>query len=97
MKRISLLIAATVLALPAAAPAAPSPAPSAENRELQEFCYALIASEEYPSLNLGECMSYNSVSEPGFKSHFCDLLRETHTLADWGFTTYSDCVKNPPF
>lgn len=62
-----------------------------ETRQRQEFCYALIASGLFPDLNLGECMSFNSVSDQGFIAHVCDQLRETGELGDM---TYAQCVRS---
>lgn len=59
-----------------------------------QLCYDLIESGTYPTLQLGECMSFNSVSEQGFVAHLCDLLRETDAYDDFGFTSYSDCIRN---
>ena len=97
MKRLSILAAATLLVTSIPTFAASQSAPPAESRELQEFCYALLASGEFPALNLGECMSFNSTSEHGFKAHFCDLLRETDGYGDFGFKSYSVCIHNLPF
>ncbi len=100
MRKTALLLAALSLAgAPTALTANPSSPPNSGadgvNGELLAFCYSLF--DVYPSLNLGECMSFNSVSDPGFKTHLCDLLRETDGYADWGVTSYSDCVRNVGF
>ncbi len=84
-----LAISATAVA---AAPAASSAHPA--NRQVQDFCHALIASGTYPTLNLGECVSFNVTSDQGFVTKFCDFLRETDGYADYGFTSFSDCVRS---
>jgi hypothetical protein len=65
-----------------------------ENRELQEYCYDLIASGDFPGLNLGECMSFNNnLDNPaGFKAHLCDAFREMGVLDEEGIT-YSECIR----
>lgn len=97
---VSMMIAAAMLAAPVGTPnfavaaAAPAPAAQGGNGGVLEFCTALIASGVYPTLNFGECVSFNSTSEAGFKTKFCDFVRETGSYADYGFTSYSDCVRN---
>ena len=103
MKIVRMLTMAALCAACLMTPAAPLAAAARRfqqpgaNAELLDFCYGLIASGVYPSLNLGECMSYNLTSDAGFKTHFCDLLRETGPLGDYGYTSYSDCVRNIVF
>jgi hypothetical protein len=65
-----------------------------ENRELQEICYGLIASGDFPGLNLGECMSFrNNLDNPeGFKAHLCDAFRELGVLDELEIT-YSECIR----
>lgn len=99
MRRLVPALAAAVLAASAvsfqaqAEPAGPGNS-QVENRQLQQFCYDLIAGGEFPDLVLGECMSFNNTSDAGFKAHLCDMLRGTGQLNDWGFSSYSDCVRN---
>lgn len=100
MKRISLMMA-TVLPLASICSAANAQAGSpGANREyvqaVQAFCRNIVGSPSFPTLNWGECMSFNVVSEEGFIAHFCDGLREggLGTLEDFGFADYSDCVRN---
>lgn len=103
MKAVRLLTMAAIGAACLLSPVAPAvAAPSGSNNqganaELLDFCYGLIASGIFPSLTLGECMSYNLSSDAGFKAHFCDFLRETGAFGDYGYTSYSDCVRNPPW
>ena len=98
MTKLALLFAALSLtAVPSAALANPQspPGQTGNNAELLDFCYSLFA--VYPTLSLGECMSYNNSSDAGFKTKFCDFLREQGLLADAGFNSYSDCVRNIVF
>jgi hypothetical protein len=95
MRLVHGMIAATVAVSAALTPVAPALAQTTPsqgaNAELLEFCYDLIASGDFPDLNLGECMSFNIVPEQGFAAHFCDFLRETDQLGD---VTYAECVRN---
>lgn len=100
MRMVSMMVGAAMLAasagMPALAMAAVGPSPVAQdgNGEVLEYCTALVASGRYPTLNFGECVSFNSASDAGFKTKFCDFVRETGSYADFGFTSYSDCVRN---
>jgi hypothetical protein len=99
MKRISLLVAAFVTAVsfsgaPVAAPASAQDRPPPVN-EFQEACHDLIATGAFPTMNFGECLSFDVTPFPhGFKAHLCDALLETDQLADLGFTSYSDCIRD---
>ena len=98
MTRLALLFAAFSMAIvPTAAGANPQspPGQNGHNAELLGFCTSLF--EIFPTLNFGECMSYNLSSDAGFKTRFCDMLVETGVLGDYGYTSYSDCVRNPPW
>lgn len=65
-----------------------------KGQELKEYCYDLIESGEFGPLNLGECMSFNeTIGRAGFVAHLCDALLELELLDDFGFTSYSDCVR----
>ena len=103
MKAVRLLMMAAVGAACLITPAAPLAAQTngsnnqGANAELLEFCYDLIASGIFPGLTVGECVSYNLSSDSGFKTRFCDMLRDTGTFDDYGYTSYSDCVRNPPW
>ncbi len=101
MKLIDALVATALVFSAGVAPVSPASAEQTTNNganaELHEFCQDLIASGYYPTANYGECISFNSTSESGFKAHFCDFLRESDAYADWGFTSYSDCIRNLPF
>ena len=98
MKRISLLVAALVTALafssvPVAAAGSAERPP--EVNGFQQVCYDLIASGEFPTMNFGECLSFDVTADPeGFKAHLCDAIAENGELADLGLTSYSDCVRN---
>lgn len=100
MRKISMLIALTMLTAPLATPtsamayATAAPAPQTGNGSVLDYCTALIASGIYPTLNYGECVSFNSSSDAGFKTKFCDFVRETANYSDFGFKSYSDCVRN---
>ena len=63
---------------------------------VQAFCSSIVGTGAFETLNFGECMSFNVVSLEGFRTHFCDALREgaLGTLEDYGFDSYSDCVQN---
>ena len=97
-KWIAIFATVALAAAPAPALAADPSAGNSNNQganaELLGFCYALIDSGQFPSLNLGECMGFNESSWEGFPPHFCDLLRETGAYDDFGFTSYADCVRN---
>lgn len=99
MKRISLLVAAFVTAVSfsgaaVAAPASAQDRPPAVN-EFRQACHDLIATGEFPTMNFGECLSFDVTADPqGFKAHLCDAILETADLADLGFTSYSDCIRN---
>ena len=92
------IVALLASSVSVAATANPAPQSNAggqgANSEVIAFCTDLIASGQYPALNFGECMGFNNTSENGFKTHVCDLFRETDSLADNGFSSYSDCVRN---
>ena len=96
MKSFNGLIAVTLFvsaAVSGGAPAAAQATPSqGNNAQVLEFCYSLIASGNFPDLNLGECMAFNLTPDPGFKALFCDYLRETGQLEDAG-VTYSQCIR----
>jgi len=92
MKQLSILFATALMVTSTPTLATPDPAPQAENRELQDFCYALIASGDFTGLNLGECMSFNNSSDAGFKAHLCDFFRESGVLEDLEMT-YSECIR----
>lgn len=98
MKLIKAMVATALLAAAAAAPIMPASAEQGNNNganaELQQFCTDLIASGDFPGLNRGECMSFNIVPEAGYKAHFCDLLRETDALEDWGYDSFAECVRD---
>ena len=101
MKLIKLLVATALFATASAAPIAPASASQTDNNganaELHAFCQELIANGTFPTLSLGECMSFNRTSASGFAAHFCDFIRENEDFADYGFTSYSDCVRNITF
>jgi hypothetical protein len=90
----------STLAGPTVSPASAQQGSPGANRDYQrlvhDYCEAVIASGDLPTLNYGECESFNVVSDNGFKTHFCDALREGAgaTLEDYGFTSYSDCIRN---
>jgi hypothetical protein len=98
MKRIiPVLIGASMLSATTAVTAEP-PANSRGRAlgptrpEIKEYCLFLMSTGYYDFFNLGECMSYSSVSDQGFRTKFCDFLRETDQLDDNGYSSYSDCV-----
>ncbi len=101
MKLIDALVAAAIVLSAGVAPTSSAIAGQTTNNGanagLLQFCQELIASGLYPTASLGECMSFNLTSDSGFKAHFCDLLRETDGYADFGFTSFSDCIRNLPF
>lgn len=94
MNRFSMLLATAILAAPTPSLAEPPVTIQQHNPELIEFCYGLMDSGAFPTLNLGECMSFNLTSIPGFTAHFCDFVRESDAYADFGFESYSDCVRS---
>lgn len=101
MKCIKFLVATALFMAATAAPIAPAAADQTSNNganaELHEFCTGLVASGIFPDLNYGECMSYNRTSLSGLRAHVCDQLRETGELDDYGFSSYSECVRNIEF
>lgn len=96
MRKLVLICASIAMSLPLPAQADPvqSPPTSGANADTINFCNEVIASGEFPELNFGECMSFNNTSINGFVSHICDEMRETGTLEDNGFSSYSDCIRN---
>jgi hypothetical protein len=92
MKQLSILCATALMVTSTPTLAAPASASQAEKRELQDLCYGLIASGEFPGLNLGECMSFNNTSDAGFKAHLCDFFRESGLLEELEMT-YSECIR----
>jgi hypothetical protein len=98
MKRISLLVTALVTVVsfsgvPVTAPASAQSPPDVS--EFQQVCYDLIATGEFPGMNFGECLSFDVTADPqGFKAHLCDAIAENGELADLGFSSYSDCIRN---
>lgn len=97
MKRLVTPLAAACLGMAALSPAMadpPSPAPAqGKNAALIEFCVYLMSLDAFAGMNLGECMSFNSVADPGFAPHGCDALREFGILYDY-YDSYSDCVRS---
>lgn len=87
-------------ALVCASTSSPSIAEPSANHDyiqaVQEFCSTIVGVGQFATLSWGECMSFNVVSEQGFRAHFCDALREggLGTLEDYGFDSYSDCIRN---
>jgi hypothetical protein len=96
------LITASALLLASISSAASSKAgsPSADQQSLQgvqEFCSTIVGSADFPLLNWGECISFNVVSERGFRIAFCKAVREGAdgmTFEDLGFADFADCVVN---
>lgn len=74
--------------------APPTPTAQPDNQQVQNYCYGLMASGDYPGLSLGECVSFNVTSEQGFVTKFCDFVRESDAYTDYGFDSYSDCVRS---
>ena len=93
MKMLNGLAAAAMTLSAALTPMTPALAQPTQgaNAEVLELCYSLIESGIFPDLNLGECVSFNIVSDKGFAPHFCDFLRETDQLGDM---TYAECVRS---
>jgi len=102
MKVIRALTVASIL-LAATAPGANAEGDPGATRDyiqaVQAFCSTIVGTGAFETLNWGECMSFNVVSEDGFITHFCDALREggLGTLDDYGFDSYNDCVQNLEF
>ena len=77
--------------------AAPTEAPgqNGSNAELLSLCNSLVTSGNFSdALNFGRCMSFNSTSDEGFGTAFCEYLRGESLLSDFGFVDFNDCVKN---
>lgn len=94
---MALALATGSMAAPAlAAPAAPPPTSKnrGANADLLQFCADLIDSGTYPSLKLGECTSFNLTPDQGFRAHLCDYIRGNDLWAEFGVTSFSDCVRN---
>ena len=98
MKSIRVLAGLALLTAWIAQPMAPLAAAQdsgPKGQELKEYCIGLIESGNFGPLNLGECMSYNeTMGRDGFAAHLCDALLELGLLEDFGFTSYSDCIRN---
>lgn len=100
MKGFHLLLAAALtlgsIATPiTSASAAPSSAPgqNGSNAALLAYCESLITSGDYSdALNFGRCMGFNSTSDSGFVTQFCQYLRGEGLLGDFGFASFDDCV-----
>ena len=99
MKTIKLIAAGALilgtmvspLAAPAMANASNAQGP---NGELFDYCYELMASGDFDTLNLGECVGYNIIDGPGWRTKICDALLELDLLDLYGFDSFSDCVRN---
>ena len=94
---VSVVLTTSVIMMPSAALADPSspPGQNGSNAELLQSCYDKLASGDFSdSLTLGRCMAFNSVSDDGFVTQLCQFFRGEDLLEDFGFTNYSDCVKN---
>ena len=96
MKMIRAITAAAILAASFASPAAIAPAAAQEsgNSNWLGYCNALVESGQFGPLNLGECMSYNIVEGPGWRTKICDALLELDLLDQFGFDSFPDCVRN---
>lgn len=96
MKALKVMIAAALFAsAPAttAFAAPPSEKDNGANAELFAYCSDLIA--QYPDLKLGVCMSFNTTQGTyGFVPHQCHELEAFGLLDYFGFTSFSDCVRN---
>jgi hypothetical protein len=103
MKRIGPITAAALLLAPMSSAAGAQQGSPGENRnyvhQVQDFCTEIVGSDDFPGLNWGECMSFNVVSEDGFRTAFCKALREGQDggLESWGFEDFDDCVQNLEF
>ena len=103
MKRTVRLMATIAIAIGSAtAPVAPvladpanAPGQNGANAELLQFCTDLLQSGEFSdTLTLGRCLSFNTVSDQGFATQFCQFLRGEGMLGDYDFANYADCVVN---
>jgi hypothetical protein len=94
MNATRLMIAAALLASAPATTAIAAPVPSqGTNAELFAYCSELMA--EYPDLPLGVCMSFNLTQGTyGFVPQICHELESRGLLDDYGFESFSDCVRN---
>jgi len=103
MKRIGLAQAAALLLAPMSFSASAQQGAPGANREyilaVQGLCTEIVGSPEFPLLNWGECMSFNTVSEQGFRTAFCKALREGADggLGAYGLDDFDDCVGNLEF
>ena len=94
----ALVLAASALIAPTtSASADPSkpPGQNGSNAALLQACYDKLASGEFSdALTFGRCVGFNSVSDEGSETQFCQFLKGEDLLSEFGFTSFSDCVVN---
>ncbi len=96
MKAVKSMIAAAFLAsVPATTAFAAPPPENHQWRNAEIFAYCTALMEEYPGLSLGVCMSFNQTQGTyGFVPQHCHELEAFGLLDDFGFESFSDCVRN---
>jgi hypothetical protein len=90
MKRVSLMIACALATT--TAPLVPISTALASPAGVQHCRSDVLPN--VPEANLGECVSYNKVSDKGFPAHDCDAFLETAPDIFFLFyDSYSECVR----
>ena len=94
MRTILMALAATGM-LTVTPMALPTIAVAQTNNEALAFCKSVITDppQDRNLGTLGECTSIFTVPDPGFAAHICDLWLERDQLEDFGYATYSECVR----
>jgi hypothetical protein len=103
MKKLTMLVATFVLAIPAPL-TMPTAAAAASNTEVVGACKDIVAAGELPGLTVGQCVSllttednyYNDgTSAGGFAAQACRLI-ENFDPADFYYVypSYSACVQD---
>ena len=89
----ALLVSATAPIAPAVAEPSSAPGQNGANAGLLSFCESQVTSGDFSSaLTFGRCMGFNLVSDEGFVTQICMAFRGENLLADYGFSSFDDCV-----
>ena len=58
-----------------------------------EVCYMLATSDAYPSLDIADCLSFDTAPYAEFNRQVCNFLREADQFREYDFSSYADCIK----
>ena len=95
MKAVKSMIAAALFASAPTTTAFAAPNPPTDNGNAALFAYCSDLMAVYPDLPLGVCMSFNLTQGTyGFVPQICHELEGRGLLDDYGFESFSDCVRN---